>query len=303
MPFSRTSDYPNPFITLDIPTRLEGTYNYMTHVLLERAFWHPLREEINRFRKNCCSLPPLGLHEGATLYQQRKTPFLYCFSSALVPKPADWPDWVHLCGFWFLDQSSKNFSPDPDLVSFLNESEEKPLYVGFGSIVVENPEELAKMAIAAIEKSNERVILASGWSDFSLAKGRLNDKIFVTGSCPHDWLFTQVRGVCHHGGAGTTAAGLRAACPTMIISFFGDQPFWGQRVSQLGLGSTIPYSQLTVESFADGLVQLGSSVSMKLRAMEISTKLFAEDGPDVAIAALHRHVAAFDLVQPSNTTW
>ncbi|SAL95281.1 hypothetical protein [Absidia glauca] len=58
--------------------------------------------------------------------------------------------------------------------------------------------------------------------------------IMNTQAVPHDWLFPKVRAVVHHGGAGTTAAGLRAGRPTVVKSFFADQFFWGERVEEMG---------------------------------------------------------------------
>lgn len=166
---------------------------------------------------------------------EHKLPFLYSFSTFVVPPPSDWPDWIHTTGYWFLDDAEMNWTPPESLLEFL-EVEPKPVYIGFGSIVVPDPQGLTSCIIEAVLKSGVRAILSKGWSDrnsTSVEKIEYPDCIYPLDKVPHDWLFPQVSAVVHHGGAGTTAAGLRAGRPTVIKPFFGDQFFWADRVEEV----------------------------------------------------------------------
>lgn len=96
----------------------------------------------------------------------------------------------------------------------------------------------------------------NGNADFENIEGNTPDNVYMLENTPHDWLFPRVRAVIHHGGAGTTAIGLKCGKPTMIVPFFGDQPFWGAMVAKAGAGadSAIPYKRLTAEILANGYV-------------------------------------------------
>lgn len=98
----------------------------------------------------------------------------------------------------------------------------------------------------------------------SAVLNRYPDSIYKIDSVPHDWLFPQIQGVVHHGGAGTTAAGLRAGLPTVIKPFFGDQRFWGQRVEELGVGVCLV--KLTVDKLSDALMLVTRNHAMISKA-------------------------------------
>lgn len=148
-----------------------------------------------------------------------------------------------------------------------------------------NPQRLARIAIAALQATNQRGILATGWG--GLQASQLPENIFQLDQAPHDWLFPRVSAVVHHGGAGTTAAGLRAGCPTIICPFFGDQPFWGQRVHTLGVGPRpIPQKQLTVQKLVGAIQEVIFNPSLSNRAEILGQKIRAEDGIGNAIAII-----------------
>jgi sterol 3beta-glucosyltransferase len=159
------------------------------------------------------------------------------------------------------------------------------VYVGFGSIAGSDPEEKARLVLAALEQSGQRGILASGWG--GLRADTLPKNVQMIEQAPHDWLFPRVKAVVHHGGAGTTAAGLRAGKPTIICPFFGDQPFWGQRVYQLGAGpKPIPQKKLTVQGLASAIQVAVSSPDMQQRAAALGEKIRAEDGVARAVVTI-----------------
>lgn len=286
MPFTRTRAYPHPFA---VPERnMGGSYNYMTHVLMEQIWWKGISAQINRWRKKELGLGKIELGNVAEL----KFPFLYCFSPAIVPPPNDWHDWIHPCGYWFLDNPDLNWKPDDSLVKFLA-IEPKPLYIGFGSVVVQDPEEMTRTIIEACRKAGVRAILSKGWSGRmtkNYEQFEFPDFIFPVNSVPHDWLFPRVAGVVHHGsfnhsipanlqliffaalgGAGTTAAGIRAGVPTVIKPWFGDQYIWGDRVQDMGIGVSI--KKLTVEKLSQAMTDITNDSRIVERAKIVGKRI------------------------------
>ena len=172
---------------------------------------------------------------------------MYNFSPSVVAPPIDWPDWISITGYWFLDEAT-TWEPPKDLLGFINKARDdgkKLVYVGFGSIVVDKPQEMTAIVVEAVERAGVRCILSRGWSDrwgnkeAAAEAVPLPSCIFEIQSAPHDWLFKQIDAAVHHGGSGTTGASLRAGIPTVIRPFFGDQFFYGSRVEDLGVGVCI----------------------------------------------------------------
>lgn len=182
---------------------------------------------------------------------------LQAFSRALVPTPGDWTAEFWQCGYWFTP-SPANFEPPDDLSRFLAAGA-PPVYLGFGSMPSNNPQDLTKTVLAALGQTGQRAILATGWGGLSretLPTG-LSDTVFLIDKAPHSWLFPQCSGVVHHGGAGTTHEALRWGRPSLVCPVFGDQPFWGQRVHRIGAGpEPIAQKKLTPDNLAGALKAL-----------------------------------------------
>lgn len=231
----------------------------------------------NDYRNKEGDLPPKPRR--SKVYQRldgSDAPMLHCFSEVLCPRPSDWPDFALVSGFWFL-KSKDNYEPPKDLVRFLGEGD-PPIYIGFGSMSGRKPERTTRIIIDAVKQTNVRVVLASGWGGLS----EFNDlpkTIHILKEAPHDWLFPRVAAVAHHGGAGTTAAGLRAGKPTLICPFFADQPFWGKRVNEAGAGpAPIPQKRLSVERLVPALEALLNDREMKANASKMGALLQQETG-------------------------
>ncbi len=139
---------------------------------------------------------------------------------------------MHVTGYWFLDPVDE-WTPPADLLEFL-QAGAPPIFIGFGSMSPRNPEAMTQVILQALARTQQRAIILSGWG--GLHSGDLPDSVYMLDSIPFSWLFPRVAAVVHHGGAGTTSAGLRAGVPSIIVPFFADQPFWGQRVADLGVG-------------------------------------------------------------------
>ena len=204
---------------------------------------------------------------------------LHCYSPLVQPTPADWPETIITSGYWFLDQSAE-WQPPEDLLTFL-EAGPPPVYIGFGSMTGSKPEKLGRVALEALAQSGQRGIFGLGWGGIS-AKN-LPSNVYKMESVPHDWLFPQMAAVVHHGGAGTTAAGLRAGIPSVIVPFFGDQQFWAGRVRDLGVGPPpVPKKKLTAD-------RLSQAIRVAVSNDEMSDELSPwvnKSGPRMALPSL-----------------
>jgi hypothetical protein len=181
-----------------------------------------------------------------------------------------------------------SYTPDAALSKFLATGP-PPIYIGFGSIVVKDPDALTNTILEAVKATGVRALLSAGWSDLGALD--IPESVFlIKGDIPHDWLFADGRvcAVCHHGGAGTTAAGLRAGLPTIIVPFFGDQPFWGSAVAAAGAGpQPIPYKKLSAETLANG-IEVALSEPAQAAAAAIGDSIRAEDGTGAGVDSVHR---------------
>ena len=267
--------------------KLGGWYNKASYFLATRLAQATMGGVINRWRQETLTLPKrpalvneltrtTGKHKGAV-------PVLHCYSPHVLPQPTDWPETAVTTGYWFLEQQD-DWQPPTDLVDFLDAGP-PPIYVGFGSISGRDPAKTTQIIVDALTQTGQRGILATGWG--GLASADLPETIFPLESAPHDWLFPRVAAVVHHGGAGTTAAGLRAGKPTIICPFFGDQPFWGRRIAALGVGpQPIPQKKLTIDRLAAAMKLAVEDEQMQAQAMSLGEKLRAEDGIGNAVALI-----------------
>ena len=192
----------------------------------------------------------------------------------MIPKPADWPDNIDITGF-VLGQSS-DYEPPSELQEFLDAGP-TPIYIGFGSIVIDDPKALTQMIFDAVKATGVRALISKGWGN--LGEGfDIPENCHMLGNTPHNWLFSRVTAVIHHGGAGTTAIGLYHGKPTMVVPFFGDQAFWGSMIHNAGAGAPpCPHKELTTEKLTEGIKILLED-STKSKAQEISRKIREEDG-------------------------
>lgn len=203
-----------------------------------------------------------------------------------MPKPKDWGRHINVTGFSFLSTSS-TYRPPQKLLDFIHAGK-PPVYIGFGSIVVDDPQALTTTILEAIEIAKVRAVVARGWCDLGGGARSLPANVFMLDSCPHDWLFPQVSCVVHHGGAGTTAAGLAAGKPTVIVPFFGDQPFWGEMVFRMGAGpQPIPIKELSASRLATAIVSATTSATTSASALGLATCIAAEDGARAAVDSFH----------------
>ena len=206
-------------------------------------------------------------------------------SPALIPKPKDWGKNITIAGYYFLPLAS-SYTPPPELKSFL-QAGPPPIYIGFGSIVVENPDALTQKIFEAIQLANVRAIVSQGWGELGGSATTIPPNVFMLGNCPHDWLFERVSCVVHHGGAGTTAAGIAAGKPTVIVPFFGDQPFWGSMMARSGAGPPpIPAKSLTASNLA-AAIAFALKPEVLANASLLGHRIGEERGSDNGVRCFH----------------
>ncbi|KAK5714224.1 hypothetical protein LTR17_017306 [Elasticomyces elasticus] len=280
----KTMDERSPFIADAIIANPPTNYvNFMSYGLVEMMTWQGLGDIVNRFRERTLGLEPVSSLWAPGALFRMQVPYTYLWSPSLVPKPKDWGPEIEIAGFVFLDLAGK-YKPDRELEDFLSAGE-PPVYIGFGSIVVDDPNALTQMIFEATKKAGVRALVNKGWGGFGSSNDETPDHIFMLGNTPHDWLFPRVKAVVHHGGAGTTAIGLKCAKPTMIVPFFGDQPFWGAMVAaaKAGAHECIPYKNMTVDKFAEGIKQCLTKEAQQ-NIQKIADSIVAEgDGAENAV--------------------
>ena len=288
MPYSPTQAFPHPLANIQSSNADPQLTNYISYAMIELLSWQFLGDIINRFRAKCLGLDPLSMIWAPGMLQRLKIPYTYCWSPALIPKPKDWGSHISISGFCFLNLAS-DYTPAPDLQTFLK-NDPPPIYIGFGSIVLDDPNAMAELILKAVKKTGQRVLLSKGWGGINIDELCIPppDGVFMLGNVPHSWLFQHVSCVVHHGGAGTTAAGIAAGRPTLVIPFFGDQPFWGAMVAQAGAGhDPIPYKELTADKLADAINFCLKPESLQ-RAKELASKIAAERGSDMGTQSIHQ---------------
>jgi sterol 3beta-glucosyltransferase len=208
---------------------------------------------------------------------------LYGFSRHIIPPPEDWPESVSVAGFWFLNEED-HWKPPKSLKAFLSRGE-PPVYFGFGSIFGRDPKHATQIILEAVHRTGVRAVIAQGWGGLEPTASTQSGSVIFIKAAPHRWLFPQVSAVAHHGGCGTTAAGLLAGKPSIVCPFFGDQPFWGQHVERLGVGpSPIPQKKLTVERLCHAIDAAMNNATMRQNAATLGTRLSKENGTANAVA-------------------
>ncbi|MEM7332704.1 MAG: glycosyltransferase [Chloroflexota bacterium] len=278
--FAATAEFP-AFGFPSLP--IGGWYNRLSYQLTVRLTVMGVAQYTNPWRKEH-SLKKQSVGTDF-MFNQAGEPItvIHPISNHVIDVPTDWPEYIHAKGYWFLEETA-DYSPPSDLIHFL-ENGPAPVYIGFGSMVGNNPQQLAQTIIEAIQKAGVRAVLAAGWG--GLAVDQIPENIFLIDRAPHNWLFPQMAAVVHHGGAGTVAAGLKAGKPTLVCPYFGDQPYWGKQMQKLGVGpAPLLQKKLTADKLAARLVELTTNASFAQKAAIIGEKLRQEDGIGAAIGVI-----------------
>jgi sterol 3beta-glucosyltransferase len=284
-PFTPTREFPT--VLLPSPQmRLPAWANRLSHRMGQQMMWQTFRAADKKARRQVLGIEPMSFWGPFASLEQDNRTILCGYSKHVIPIPKDWGNTIHVTGYWFLEPST-GWEPPADLVWFLKFGP-PPIYIGFGSMVNRKPEETTDLVLQALARTGQRGVLSSGWG--GLKKEDLPETVFMIGSVPHSWLFPQMAAVVHHGGVGTTAAGLRAGIPAIVTPYFGDQPFWGQRVYELGVGpKPIPRQRITVDRLAESIRCAVSNTAMREKAARLGELIRAEKGIARAIEVIEQN--------------
>lgn len=280
---SPTRAFPSPLLA-PFGVRLNSALNRLTYTVLYLAWWQLMHGVLDNWRRQM----GLSLHSRSSYWHlaQAQTT-IYGFSPSVLPTPTDWPPSHHVAGYWFYDEPA-DWQPPAGLVHFL-ESGPPPVCVGFGSMIAGDPARITRVVLEALALSNQRGVLLSGWG--GLGARSLPETVYRLDAVPHSWLFPKVAAVVHHGGMGTTAAGLRAGVPNVILPVTIDQPFWARRVEQLGVGvRCASFATVTAKQLAVALDKVTSDTELRQRVTALGEKIQAEDGVGQAVAVIQNYL-------------
>jgi sterol 3beta-glucosyltransferase len=262
-----------------------GWFNWWSFRLYNLSFFRMTLPTINNLREEILDLPPVPWHYYADL-DVSEVPIIYGYSKHVLSHPEDWGLHQHITGYWFMDHPG--WEPPQDLLRFLDAAP-PPIYIGFGSMLDAEAKKTTDIVLEALQLSGQCAILHGGWSD--LGSSSLPESVYKVGDVPHSWLFPRMAAVVHHGGAGTTAAGLRAGVPSVIVPYFGDQPFWARRVYQLGVSpKPIPRQKLTAEKLAQAIQQATQDEHIRQYSSILGEKIRAENGVKNAVAHIEHYL-------------
>lgn len=272
--------------------------------------WLGLGDLINAFRTETLGLRPVNIISAAAAVPRLDIPFTYCWlvsivgylenprvtqnrSPSLIPKPGDWGPTINVSGNYNL-QSASTYTPPHHLTEFL-ENGSRPIYIGFGSIVLDDPDQVTQILLRAIQEAGVRAVISGGWAGLGRNTTGLPPDALLIDNCPHDWIFERVSCTVHHGGAGTTAAAVAAGKPSIIIPFFGDQPFWGRAVAMAGAGpKPIPFARLSAENLA-AAIRAALDPKVLKKASELGAQVAMENGVASGVQTFHRQLAKYTL--------
>ena len=284
IPLARTSSMPlMGFPGLSLPH-----YNKLSYSLGEKALWLMFRSVINHWRIETLKLPPVSAKGYFDQLGTRQFPILNGFSRHVVPRPADWNEHIHITGYWFPEEHQ--WQPPQDLMDFLDKGT-PPVFIGFGSMPIKNPQNTTQVILEALKRSGQRGILHTGWG--GLGDIPLPDHVYKIKYAPYSWLFPRMAMTIHHGGSGTTAFGLRSGKPSCVVPFVFDQFYWGKRIAELGVGpGPIPFKKLSVANLQEAIEIGVSDGRIRQNAGEIREKIRAENGVEAVLNIIEGRMSA-----------
>jgi sterol 3beta-glucosyltransferase len=278
------------FPAVGMPERLPRGLNSFSHWLSTQVFWHGGNLGYYQLRRKAPDDFPARLFWPFRPAAGRPiTPLVIACSPVVLSKPPEWDaPHIHLPGYLFLD--NPDYQPPDELTRFLA-SGEPPVCITFGSMVNREAERIGQAALEAVRRTGGRAIFLTGWGGWQ-SEAADNRTLFLD-AAPHEWLFPRCRAVIHHGGAGTTAANLRAGVPSIIVPHAADQSFWGSRAAAIGAGpKPLSINGLSADTLAAAILDAHSAV-IRRRAGEIGELIRAEDGTGAIVSLIEEHADRF----------
>ena len=282
-PFEPSGDYPSPMTNSARSLGRVGN-RLLGGLLLAGLF--PYTRTANRIRAHF-GLPPEGSRATRRRQAAQRWPTFHGYSPAVLPRPRDWRPGLEVTGYWW-PHDPPGWVPPAELTGFLDAGP-APVLISFGSMAAGAGPWLRDAVIGAVRTAGVRALVQSGWANLDATAG---DDILTIGAAPHSWLLPRTAAVVHHGGAGTTAAGLRAGIPAVTTPIYADQPLWGGRLAALGVGpAPVPFTRLNAERLGEAIREVVSRPSYRDRAAALGRVLATEDGAAPVVAAVDRLAA------------
>lgn len=202
------------------------------------------------------------------------------YDPLLVPGlPAEWGVQSPFAGFLALAEADRRLLGETDLDDDLGEwlsAGYPPVYVGFGSMPVADPAKLVRDVAGATEDLGLRALVSSGWNSFAVD---VPGHVRLVGAVDHAAVLPRCLAAVHHGGAGTTAAALRAGIPSVVGWYSADQPVWGRLLGDLGVGISVKATRLDRERLREALIDV-LVPGVRDRAAEVAPRLVT---PETAV--------------------
>jgi UDP:flavonoid glycosyltransferase YjiC (YdhE family) len=245
----------------------------------EWVVWLSVKKVVGLARRELGLPPATGPVPGRIA--ERELLEIQAYDDALFPGLADeWARWDGQRPFVGTLTLELATEADEDVMSWIAAGT-PPICFGFGSIPVESPAEMVAMIAGACAQVGERALVCAGWTDFSNVPQF--DHVKVVGAVNYATIFPACRAVVHHGGAGTTAAGLRAGVPTLILYMADVQMIWGAAVKKLKVGASRRFSAATEKTLLADLRTI-LAPDYLTRARELAARMI-RPGDSVANAA------------------
>jgi sterol 3beta-glucosyltransferase len=287
LPFPMTPTRAYPSMILYDTVRLGGTFNLLSHKLLQNIMWMASSDPVKRFWKQKFGRLPDDFGNPFPKQTLHAYPTIVSCSTHIFPAPSDFSPHVHHTGFWFLDAEA-DWTPPADLLAFLQNGP-APVYVGFGSLS-DASSATTDLILEALQRSGQRGVIATGVK--LTHRPNLPNSVYMLESAPHAWLFPRMAAVVHHGGAGTTAAGFGAGVPQVVVPHSNDQFAWGRRVYELRVGAKpIPRRKLTAENLAEA-IRFALSQEVKDAAKGLGSRIQTENGAKAAARVVMNCITA-----------
>lgn len=287
MPYSPTQALPHPLANIQSSNADAQLTNYISYAMIEVLMWQGPGDIINRFREKCLDLDPVSLIWAPGMLQRLKVPHTCCWSPALIPKPKDWGPHISITCFYILNSAS-GYSPAPELQAFLDAGP-APVFIGFGSIVLDDPDAMTELIFEAARKTGQCVLLSKAeeaWVQTSFG-------FLIAFSCLGMYLMTGCSSTCHVSFTMVAQEpqlqeyGRSAICSSPLLCGSALLGIYGRTSRRWP--DPIPHKQLTADRPADA-IEFCLRPQCLESARELASKIAAERGADRGAQSFHQYL-------------